>query len=88
VFGRQLTMTLVARRSRHFAGTRYRKRGISAQGFVANEVETEQIMDAGGRAAHVRSCWRTLRSMVVVVLCLEVAAPFAGVCVMGPKKTM
>lgn len=48
VFGRQLTMTLVARRSRHFAGTRYRKRGISAQGFVANEVETEQIVDAGG----------------------------------------
>jgi hypothetical protein len=47
VFGRQLTMTLVARRSRHFAGTRYRKRGISAQGFVANEVETEQIVDAG-----------------------------------------
>lgn len=48
VFGRQLTMTLVARRSRHFAGTRYRKRGISAQGFVANEVETEQIVDPGG----------------------------------------
>jgi hypothetical protein len=47
VFGRQLTLTLVARRSRHFAGTRYRKRGISAQGFVANEVETEQIVDAG-----------------------------------------
>jgi hypothetical protein len=47
VFGRQLTLTLVSRRSRHFAGTRYRKRGISAQGFVANEVETEQIVDAG-----------------------------------------
>lgn len=48
VFGRPLTLTLVSRRSRHFAGTRYRKRGISAQGFVANEVETEQIVDAGG----------------------------------------
>lgn len=38
VFGRTLTLTLVARRSRHFAGTRYRKRGINDQGFVANEV--------------------------------------------------
>jgi hypothetical protein len=47
VFGRALTLTLLARRSRHFAGTRFRKRGLSSQGFVANEVETEQIVDAG-----------------------------------------
>ena len=47
MFGRQLTITLIARRSRHFAGTRYRKRGLNPQGFVANEVETEQIVDAG-----------------------------------------
>lgn len=38
LFGRPITLTLVARRSRHFAGTRYRKRGINDQGFVANEV--------------------------------------------------
>jgi hypothetical protein len=38
LFGRHITLTLVARRSRHFAGTRYRKRGINDQGFVANEV--------------------------------------------------
>lgn len=31
VFGQRLTLTLVARRSRHFAGTRFRKRGISHQ---------------------------------------------------------
>lgn len=47
MFGRQLTITLVARRSRHFAGTRYRKRGLNDRGNVANEVETEQIVDAG-----------------------------------------
>ena len=44
-------MTLVARRSRHFAGTRYLRRGANIQGNVANEVETEQILceeDAGG----------------------------------------
>lgn len=36
-----------ARRSRHFAGTRYLKRGVNDFGHVANEVETEQIVDAG-----------------------------------------
>ena len=40
-------VTLIARRSRHFAGTRYRKRGVSDAGRVANEVEVEQVVDAG-----------------------------------------
>ena len=30
--------------SRHFAGARYLKRGISSEGNVANEVESEQIV--------------------------------------------
>jgi len=30
---------VIARRSRHHAGTRYIKRGISSSGFVANFVE-------------------------------------------------
>lgn len=47
VFGRPFTVTLVSRRSRYFAGTRYRKRGVSDAGHVANEVETEQIIDVG-----------------------------------------
>jgi hypothetical protein len=47
VFGRTVTLTLLARRSRHFAGTRFKKRGLNDQGKVANEVETEQIVDAG-----------------------------------------
>eukprot|EP00250_Pteridium_aquilinum_P012832 c20972_g1_i1 orf=656-3202(-) len=38
------TLTLIARRSRHFAGTRYLKRGVSAEGRVANDVETEQLV--------------------------------------------
>ena len=41
---RKLRMTLVARRSRHFAGPRYLRRGADIQGRVANEVETEQIV--------------------------------------------
>ncbi|KAK4783205.1 hypothetical protein SAY86_007579 [Trapa natans] len=44
VAGRELTLTLIARRSRHYAGTRYLKRGVNEEGKVANDVETEQIV--------------------------------------------
>ncbi|CAN4115571.1 unnamed protein product [Withania somnifera] len=37
-------LTLIARRSRHYAGTRYLKRGVNEKGWVANDVETEQIV--------------------------------------------
>ncbi|TNN18321.1 Polyphosphoinositide phosphatase isoform 1 [Schistosoma japonicum] len=37
-------VTLIARRSRHFAGRRFLKRGVNLVGDVANEVETEQIV--------------------------------------------
>lgn len=43
-FNRVISLALLARRSCHFAGTRYRKRGISMLGHCANEVETEQII--------------------------------------------
>jgi len=43
-YGRSLNLTLLARRSRHFAGTRYLKRGVSDRGKVANDVEHEQIL--------------------------------------------
>jgi hypothetical protein len=42
--GRSIIITLIARRSRHFAGARFLKRGINDRGYVANEVETEQIV--------------------------------------------
>ncbi|ONK72924.1 uncharacterized protein A4U43_C04F24970 [Asparagus officinalis] len=44
IFGREFSVTLIARRSRHFAGTRYLKRGVNDRGRVANDVETEQII--------------------------------------------
>ncbi|KIJ30197.1 hypothetical protein M422DRAFT_784087 [Sphaerobolus stellatus SS14] len=44
VLGRVVYITLIARRSRHFAGARYLKRGVNTEGNVANEVETEQIV--------------------------------------------
>ncbi|WIA12380.1 hypothetical protein OEZ85_012427 [Tetradesmus obliquus] len=60
VFGRALTLTLLARRSRHFAGTRFRKRGLSSAGFVANEVESEQIVDAGIDWATGQPLWSAM----------------------------
>ncbi|XP_058089828.1 phosphatidylinositol-3-phosphatase SAC1 isoform X2 [Magnolia sinica] len=44
IFGREFSVSLVSRRSRHFAGTRYLKRGVNDRGRVANDVETEQII--------------------------------------------
>lgn len=44
VFGRNVVITLIARRSRHFAGARFLKRGVNDMGYVANDVETEQIV--------------------------------------------
>ncbi|CAI5519407.1 unnamed protein product, partial [Closterium sp. Naga37s-1] len=44
IFGRVISLVLIARRSRHFAGTRYLKRGVNDRGRVANEVEVEQLL--------------------------------------------
>ncbi|OAV99008.1 hypothetical protein PTTG_02445 [Puccinia triticina 1-1 BBBD Race 1] len=47
VFGRTVYVAVIARRSRHFAGARFLKRGVSEDGYVANEVEIEQIVADG-----------------------------------------
>ena len=44
MLGRIVYITLIARRSRFFAGARFLKRGVNEEGNVANEVETEQIV--------------------------------------------
>lgn len=48
VFGRSIYITLIARRSCRYAGTRFLKRGANFQGDVANEVETEQMVHDSG----------------------------------------
>lgn len=48
IFGRPVYITLIARRSNKYAGTRFLKRGANFQGDVANEVETEQIVHDSG----------------------------------------
>ncbi|CAO3565394.1 unnamed protein product [Mortierella alpina] len=44
ILGRNVYVTLIARRSRYFAGARFLKRGANDRGYVANDVETEQIV--------------------------------------------
>lgn len=44
IYGRKIYITIIARRSHHFAGARFLKRGVNNSGNVANEVETEQIV--------------------------------------------
>jgi len=45
IYGLNFLITVIGRRSRQFAGTRYLKRGINHKGYVANDVETEQILE-------------------------------------------
>lgn len=49
IFGLQVSVCLIARRSKNFAGTRFLKRGANSFGDVANAVETEQIVCDGQR---------------------------------------
>jgi len=51
--GTVLTFTLLARRSRVFAGTRYLRRGVDCQGYTANEVESEQVVTREGGPSDV-----------------------------------
>jgi phosphatidylinositol 3,5-bisphosphate 5-phosphatase len=44
IYGRTVYLTIIARRSRYFAGARFLKRGANDLGYVANDVETEQIV--------------------------------------------
>ncbi len=45
VHGRVARVSLFGRRSRFFAGTRYLKRGVNDDGYVANDVEVEQVIE-------------------------------------------
>lgn len=55
VFGRSVYVTLIARRSCRYAGTRFLKRGANFQGDVANEVETEQMVHDSGVSSFSQS---------------------------------
>ena len=50
LLGKSISVSLLARRSRYNAGTRYLKRGVNEQGKVANHVEVEQIVEVEGVA--------------------------------------
>ncbi|CDS42484.1 phosphatidylinositide phosphatase SAC2 [Echinococcus multilocularis] len=51
-----VTLTIISRRSRFRAGCRYRRRGIDEKGYVANYVETEQVLEVPSEVSvHVLS---------------------------------
>ena len=50
--GNRFSFMAIARRSRHYAGTRYLRRGINHEGYIANWVEIEQIVDRHSKALH------------------------------------
>lgn len=52
IFGRNVYITLIARRSCKYAGTRFLKRGANFEGDVANEVETEQVVEDTGVSSY------------------------------------
>ncbi|KAI0562592.1 hypothetical protein FGB62_57g110 [Gracilaria domingensis] len=61
----EFTTTLISRRSRHRAGTRYITRGADALGNVANFVETEQLVWAE-ETSHVYTSFSLIRGSVSV----------------------
>jgi len=57
IYGKPIYVTLIARRSRMFAGTRFLKRGANYTGDTGNEVETEQIAcDASIGSDNLSNC--------------------------------
>lgn len=44
VYSKSIYITIIARRSKRYCGTRFLKRGLNLDGDSANEVETEQIV--------------------------------------------
>jgi len=63
-YGRTLNLLLLARRSRHFAGTRYLKRGVSDMGKVANDVEHEQILHDESTTGGIFSSFLQVRGSI------------------------
>ena len=60
-----LRVSLISRRSRHRAGTRFLTRGIDPGGHVANFVETEQILELVEQG--LLYSWVTVRGSIPVV---------------------
>uniref|UniRef100_K3X291 SAC domain-containing protein n=1 Tax=Globisporangium ultimum (strain ATCC 200006 / CBS 805.95 / DAOM BR144) TaxID=431595 RepID=K3X291_GLOUD len=74
VFGRLISIILLARRSRHFAGTRYLKRGVADTGKAANDVETEQIIEDENMGAGKLSSFVQYRGSIPVFWSQETSA--------------
>lgn len=63
VYSRSIYITLIARRSRLYAGTRFLKRGVNLDGDVANEVETEQIVHDNSVSSFIKGAYTSFVQM-------------------------
>ncbi len=77
---RHIHVCLLARRSRHFAGTRFLRRGVNADGHVANEVETELIV-ADVETGAVSAVTQLRGSAPVIFAQINVRSPKPGIAV-------
>eukprot|EP00039_Didymoeca_costata_P022013 m.3427 g.3427 ORF g.3427 m.3427 type:complete len:1084 (+) comp2768_c0_seq2:200-3451(+) len=67
VIGRPIYVTLIARRSKYFAGARFLKRGCDSKGHPANCIETEQIVHDASTSFHGSgkyTSWLQMRASV------------------------
>lgn len=71
MLGKLFDLVLISRRSRFFAGTRYLKRGVSEEGKVANDVETEQILVDNSSPRGSFSAYVQVRGSVPLFWCQE-----------------
>mmetsp|Transcript_26668 Transcript_26668/g.48007 ORF Transcript_26668/g.48007 Transcript_26668/m.48007 type:complete len:704 (-) Transcript_26668:3043-5154(-) len=71
MLGKLFDLVLISRRSRFFAGTRYLKRGVSEDGKVANDVETEQILVDNSSPRGSFSSYVQIRGSVPLFWCQE-----------------
>jgi hypothetical protein len=71
MLGKIFDLVLISRRSRFFAGTRYLKRGVSEDGKVANDVETEQIIVDNSSPRGSFSAYVQVRGSVPLFWCQE-----------------
>lgn len=63
VYNKPIYITLIARRSRKYCGTRFLKRGCNTEGDAANEVETEQIVHDASVSNFSQGCYTSFVQM-------------------------
>ena len=90
IYGKPIYLTLIARRSNRYAGTRFLKRGANNNGDVANEVETEQIAcdasigsDRLGHYLHIFTILVLLLTVIITIIITIIIAIIITIIITG-----